>query len=222
MGIIISPEYRGKGYGQEAANIVLEHAFEALQCHRVQVTLVHHPEKFQAQALFTRMNFVHEGTRRRSFMSPFDLEWKDVTHLAMLETDWFMRSYARKAPHSLWDELFARHHREREELLLWEEERRMRMSGPSDKTLTNLKAMHASGEESSSSLDDSPSISGEDSEYDRCSISTFAGDDVNKFTDDDMKEFDDSFSPPDLADSEYASTSTEDRKKGIMDAFLCR
>lgn len=43
----------------------------------------------------------------------------------MLDTDWVMRTSIsprfRVAPKSLWDELFARHQREREELLRWEE-----------------------------------------------------------------------------------------------------
>jgi len=43
--------------------------------------------------------------------------WKDATYLAILDTDWFMRSYFKPAPKSLWDEMFARHQREREELL---------------------------------------------------------------------------------------------------------
>lgn len=67
--------------------------------------------------------FVHEGTRRRSFFSPMDQEWKDATYLSILDTDWLMRSYSAPAPNSLWEELFARHHREREELLRWDERR---------------------------------------------------------------------------------------------------
>ena len=44
-----------------------------------------------------------------------------MTYLALLETEWFMRSYLKPAPKSLWDEMFARHAREREALLRWEE-----------------------------------------------------------------------------------------------------
>lgn len=46
--------------------------------------------------------------------------WKDVTYLAVLETDWLMRAYLKPAPRSIWDELFLRHAREREELLMWD------------------------------------------------------------------------------------------------------
>jgi hypothetical protein len=47
--------------------------------------------------------------------------WKDVTYLALLETEWLMRGYRKPAPRNLWDEMFARHAREREELLRWDE-----------------------------------------------------------------------------------------------------
>jgi hypothetical protein len=67
--------------------------------------------------------FGHEGTRRRAHFSPTDGSWKDVTYLAMLDTEWVMRGFFRPAPKSLWDELFARHERERQELLRWEDNR---------------------------------------------------------------------------------------------------
>lgn len=64
--------------------------------------------------------FGHEGTRRRAFFSPMEHEWKDVTCLGILATDWLNRPYFKIAPMSLWGELFARHQREREQLLQWE------------------------------------------------------------------------------------------------------
>ena len=68
--------------------------------------------------------FVHEGIRRRSVFCPNEGArgtWKNVTYLALLETEWLMRSYLKPAPKNLWDEMFARHAREREELLRWDE-----------------------------------------------------------------------------------------------------
>lgn len=63
--------------------------------------------------------------RRRGFRSPYDSSFKDVTYLGLLATDYLMRGYGNRtwgaAPKSMWDELFARHQREREELLRWEE-----------------------------------------------------------------------------------------------------
>lgn len=70
--------------------------------------------------------FAHEGTRRRSLFSPISNEWKDVTYLGMLDTDWAMRSVTRRrklAPKSMWDALLLRHEREIEELIRWDETR---------------------------------------------------------------------------------------------------
>jgi hypothetical protein len=41
----------------------------------------------------------------------------------MLDTDWTISPFLTRAPKSLWDELFARHERERQELLRWEEKK---------------------------------------------------------------------------------------------------
>lgn len=77
--------------------------------------------------------FSHEGTRRQAFRCPLTEEWKDVTTLALLVTDWFMhvrdrRNNFRPAPKSLWDALFMRHQQECEELLRWEDKRLYRTS----------------------------------------------------------------------------------------------
>lgn len=70
--------------------------------------------------------FGHEGTQRKAFYNPMLGEWQDITKLAILDTDWTMRTFLKPAPKSLWDELFLRHERERDELLRWEEnEQRM-------------------------------------------------------------------------------------------------
>jgi hypothetical protein len=83
---------------------------------------------FSHTILFTELipssGFVHEGIRRRSVYCPNEGvrgTWKDVTYLALLETEWLMRSYLKPAPKNLWEEMFARHTREREELLRWDE-----------------------------------------------------------------------------------------------------
>jgi hypothetical protein len=49
-------------------------------------------------------------------------EWQDATYMAILDTDWVMRETRlfKSAPKSVWDALFARHQREREDLLRWE------------------------------------------------------------------------------------------------------
>ncbi|KAJ7274984.1 hypothetical protein C8J57DRAFT_1062206 [Mycena rebaudengoi] len=121
FGIVIDPEHRGKGYAREAVQLVIQHAFDVKHCHRIQAALIKSPSKDRILSLLTQMRFGHEGTKRRSFFNPLANEWQDVTTLAILDTDWTIRTYFKAAPKSLWDELFSRHERERNELLRWEE-----------------------------------------------------------------------------------------------------
>ncbi|KAF7350402.1 Spermidine n1-acetyltransferase [Mycena venus] len=124
LGIVLNSSYRGKGYAREAIKLVLKYAFEDKQAHRVQASLLSLSSKDRMISLLTQLRFGHEGTKRRAFFNPMLGEWQDVTTLAILDTDWAMRGFykGKPAPKSLWDELFARHEREREELLRWEED----------------------------------------------------------------------------------------------------
>ncbi|KAJ7039755.1 hypothetical protein C8F04DRAFT_1084706 [Mycena alexandri] len=122
LGIILNKAHRGKGYAREAIQLALKHAFDVKHCHRIQASLLSLSTKDRMVSLLTQLRFGHEGTKRRSFFNPLMGEWQDVTTLAILDTDWAMRSYYKPAPKSLWDELFLRHERERDELLRWEED----------------------------------------------------------------------------------------------------
>ncbi|GLB39161.1 hypothetical protein LshimejAT787_0603230 [Lyophyllum shimeji] len=129
IGIIIDPKYRGKGYARQAITLVLRKAFQDAQCHRVQAILPDHVAKHRAICLFTQLRFIHEGMRRLAFFSPLENVFKDITYMGMLDTDWALRESngvianeaKQPAPQSVWDELFARHQRERDELLKWED-----------------------------------------------------------------------------------------------------
>ncbi|KAJ7695390.1 hypothetical protein B0H17DRAFT_1329599 [Mycena rosella] len=121
LGIILDAAHRGKGYAREAIQLILKYAFNVRQCHRIQASLLHSSTKDRMVSLLTHMRFGHEGTKRLAFFNPMMAEWQDVTTLAMLDTDWAMRRLYKSAPKSLWDELFMRHERERDELLRWEE-----------------------------------------------------------------------------------------------------
>ncbi|KAG1731605.1 uncharacterized protein EDB91DRAFT_1153532 [Suillus paluster] len=126
-GIIITDYHRRKGFGREAVELVLRWAFEELKFHRVQAAFMDGAQKDRAMRLFVGQGFTHEGTRRRSVFKPEGGGvvgvWKDVTYLAMLDTEWALRDTLRitgPAP-TLWDELLARHAREREEMVKWDE-----------------------------------------------------------------------------------------------------
>ncbi|KAJ6571687.1 hypothetical protein B0H19DRAFT_1130709 [Mycena capillaripes] len=121
IGIILNTAHRGKGYAREAIQLMLKHAFDDRHCHRIQASLLSLSSKDRMISLLTQQRFGHEGTRRRAFFNPMIGEWQDVTILAILDTDWAMRGFYKPAPKSLWDELFLRHERERDELLRWEE-----------------------------------------------------------------------------------------------------
>ncbi|TFK20530.1 hypothetical protein FA15DRAFT_673433 [Coprinopsis marcescibilis] len=125
IGIFIDELFRRKGYAKQAIKEMLDNAFEDTRCQRVQAIVVSGQSKNKAMDVFLKSGFGHEGTRRRAFRCPYTLEYKDATYLSVLATDWLMRSSRigkfTAAPSSLWDELFERHQREREELLRWEE-----------------------------------------------------------------------------------------------------
>ncbi|KAH9930808.1 hypothetical protein B0H21DRAFT_711921 [Amylocystis lapponica] len=110
------PPYRGKGFGAEAVRLALQWAFDDIQCHRVQALLLDSPTRDRALRLFTTFGFAHEGTRRRAVMGARG--WCDVTCMGMLDTEWLVRAgRSASGPRSMWDELFQRHQKEREELL---------------------------------------------------------------------------------------------------------
>ncbi|KIJ61415.1 hypothetical protein HYDPIDRAFT_96549, partial [Hydnomerulius pinastri MD-312] len=132
VGIIIHPDMQHHGYAREAVELALRWAFEELKFHRVQAAIFDTPCKDRVLRLFAGLGFSHEGTRRRAVYQPNGEGvvgmWRDVTYLAMLDTDWVLRGAVRengkgaKQPAmTLWDEMFARHAREREQLLKWEE-----------------------------------------------------------------------------------------------------
>ena len=132
IGVITKPDMQHRGYAREAIHLVLRWAFEELKFHRVQAAILDTPFKDRALRLFIGSGFVHEGTKRRAVYQPegegMAGVWRDVTYLAMLDTEWMMKStwmQANRAPEppvvSVWDEMFTRHAREREELVRWEE-----------------------------------------------------------------------------------------------------
>lgn len=131
VGIIIRKDMQRKGYARDAMRLALAWVFGSLQFHRVQAAILDTPDKDGALLFFTALGFTHEGTRRRAVYQPCEQgEWKDVTYLAMLDTDWLVRKsqgIRDKPPATLWDEMLDRHATEREALLEWEEGNRMKL-----------------------------------------------------------------------------------------------
>ena len=146
IGIIIADSHQHKGFARETAELVLRWAFEELDFHRIQAAIMDTPLKDRAMRFFIGQGFTHEGTRRRSVQKRESAGaagvWKDITYLAMLDTEWALRDLLRKkgpVP-TLWDELFSRHAREREEMVKWDERHNRIRRVSSTETLRNGKA----------------------------------------------------------------------------------
>lgn len=146
VGIIITRSHQCKGFACEAVELVLRWAFEELNFHRMQAVIMDAPQKDRAMRLFIGQGFTHEGTRKRSVFKRESAGmagvWKDVTYLAMLDTEWALRDMFRNrgpAP-TLWDEMFARHTREREEMVKWDERHNRIRRTSSTETLRNGEA----------------------------------------------------------------------------------
>lgn len=88
---IFDPTRWGKGFGTEATRLVLRHAFEDLQLHRVDLRVLSYNRR--AIASFKKCGFVEEGRERDS--APVAGEWHTDVRMSILEHD-----YASPSGHS--------------------------------------------------------------------------------------------------------------------------
>ncbi|KAI5481732.1 hypothetical protein MNV49_000009 [Pseudohyphozyma bogoriensis] len=87
FGIILDKEYRGKGYGSEATEWILEQAFKRHRIHRV--TLEVYDFNPAAKRVYEKCGFVLEGTKREAYW--LEGKWCDAYDMAILEKDYFAR-----------------------------------------------------------------------------------------------------------------------------------
>ncbi|KAI0629408.1 hypothetical protein C8Q77DRAFT_285610 [Trametes polyzona] len=127
IGADVLPPFRGKGIGRRACDTAVAWALDILQMHRVQARIFGgSPDQHRVRSLFAALGFAYEGVHRRAVASASG-EWADVAHMGVLDTDWQIRTRLGVPPRAtLWDELLARHQREREEMLRAEEALRSR------------------------------------------------------------------------------------------------
>ena len=167
VGLVLAQSARGKGWGTQALDCVLRWAVEDAGVHRVSASIVNSSEGdkdangnvvgdkevggdggWAGLRLFTRVGFSVEGVRRRAVYVRGG--WRDVRSLAMLATEWVMRPRPAviaivegesEGAASLWEEMFSRHTRERDELLHWEEirEREQRKAKKRSSSVETLK-----------------------------------------------------------------------------------
>lgn len=75
---------RGRGYGREAMQLLLEFAFLELNLHRVGLNFIAYNEK--AEALYQSCGFVREG-RVREYVHR-DGEYYDLVYMGILHSEW--------------------------------------------------------------------------------------------------------------------------------------
>lgn len=81
------PENRGKGYGTEAAALLLEHAFGVLNLHRVELEVFDFNPR--AQHVYKKLGFVQEGVSRDALL--WAGEYHDAVQMSLLEADYRAR-----------------------------------------------------------------------------------------------------------------------------------
>ena len=81
--IIAEEEARGKGYGSEAMDLLLDYAFGALNFHRVAVGVVGFNEK--ALAFYEQVGFQREGVQRDGYY--IDHRYHDFVMMSILENE---------------------------------------------------------------------------------------------------------------------------------------
>jgi RimJ/RimL family protein N-acetyltransferase len=85
FGIIIGEkDYWGRGYGTDAARVILRFAFDELNLHRVELDVY----DFNPRAIrsYEKVGFVHEATRRDALFR--DGAYHDVHKMGILQREW--------------------------------------------------------------------------------------------------------------------------------------
>lgn len=85
IGIFIGDEEnRGRGYGKEAINMLLEYGFNVLRCHNINLDVFDFNE--QAIACYKKIGFKEYGRRHECYY--LDGKWHDELSMEILETDY--------------------------------------------------------------------------------------------------------------------------------------
>lgn len=83
FGLVVDPATRGRGYGGEGVQLLLNYAFLEMNMNRVELeALAINP----ANRLYERLGFRHEGTRREYVFR--DGQYQDVIVMSILRSEW--------------------------------------------------------------------------------------------------------------------------------------
>lgn len=69
LGIVLARRAHGKGFAKSAIRLVLKHAFEVMNLHRVYLTVIE--GNTDAIALYEKLGFIKEGVETESFLYNF-------------------------------------------------------------------------------------------------------------------------------------------------------
>lgn len=87
LGIWTAPPHWGEGYATEAAEVVVDYAFDERNLHRVVAQVIETNDG--SRRVWETLGFEHEGTRRESeFMGG---EYRDMEVYGVLEDEWRAR-----------------------------------------------------------------------------------------------------------------------------------
>ncbi|NUP69325.1 MAG: GNAT family N-acetyltransferase [Nonomuraea sp.] len=85
---LIGSRVFGKGYGTEAIELVLDHAFTTTPLHRISLGVFSFNER--ARHVYKKVGFVEEGVERDSLL--WEGEWYDSVMMSVLRPEWRTRS----------------------------------------------------------------------------------------------------------------------------------
>ncbi|KAF9653005.1 hypothetical protein BDM02DRAFT_3108671 [Thelephora ganbajun] len=115
VGVYITDAWQAETFDIQVIKLLLRWAFEEVGFHRIQTAFIEGRRKVPLMKLFSHVGFSHEGTRRKAQVGP-DAVYKDVTYMGMVDMDWKVWAMHAFTPRTLWDRLFDRQQREREEI----------------------------------------------------------------------------------------------------------
>jgi RimJ/RimL family protein N-acetyltransferase len=82
--LLARPSLFGRGLGTEAARLILGHAFDTVDLHRIELEV--YAFNPRARHVYEKLGFVHEGTRRQALR--WNGEWVDAHVMAILAPEW--------------------------------------------------------------------------------------------------------------------------------------
>ena len=87
LGIVLSKDFTGKGYALEAVNLVIKHAFETMNIHRIQIPVIEMNDR--AINLYERAGAVKEGRLREAFY--YQNKYHDMLIYSILKNEYSSR-----------------------------------------------------------------------------------------------------------------------------------